>query len=512
MKSHMATRITNRKKNELGTSIGHPLKSSSDFTEVSHLLTQSCGYSVELMAQPKREYHDFEEDYLFIAPVAVLQTENNTGMSWGVFAKQDINIHYEKCLGKYLGEVKQLSEKKQKKQDFNYTFDLKNGVALDAKHKRGWPAMVNGASCYESANVIAKKANGEVYYYLSRPIKAGEQLLIYYGDDYTCENKRFLNPSDNWEESTDKFKRLQSNYEIQTTQDQAFLNLLNFNHNQLAIPDPFKNNDYINIDTPILAYGNSRQLLPQNQQENITLLMLACWNVDFDWVNNLFKNGANPYQQTSIHGYSPLHFVVLSPIENVDQKINLIQYIVDQARSTLKLQDLHDETILHHAIKNQQVALAAAILRLDAGLSHYGDDRSIRDCLNDKDLDIFIEAVLSLNVQMMQTVLPYMRTKDISDLLENRKIIEQSFRTWSKKHGTQQLCQHLNAMKNLDRLSPEVTDLFAKYSEKFSRNSSPPPSLQKRAHNFFNDDIDSEKENKRKRLSSAAQRSTTPKK
>lgn len=416
---------------------------SCPYDELSNTLSASYAYRVEFMQQPRSDLRAIEED-LFIGPVAVLKKSENSGMCWGVFAKQDFICHGERLLGQYLGEVKQSNKPKKQDTAFDYTFDFNDGTCIDAKYKRGWPAMVNSASCYESANVIAKKSGHAVYYYLLRTIKAGEQLLVYYGDDYRCQNKRFLNPTDNWQESSQKFNQHAAIYTVHESQDRDFLSLFDFPQAKFAIPDPIKSETYVSIDMPILAYKNTTKLLPQHQQENITRLMLACWAGHFDYAKHLLTLGANPNQQTSIRGYSCLHMVLNSPHLNAQQKIAMIDCVLDAAGTALKLQDWHDDTILHLAIKTKQVEVAASILKRDAGASRYGEHKSIRDCLNEDKMDIFELALISMYRPMIQCVLPYWRPSDIDCLLGSRTEIKQAFKKLGSMHSHKQIAEYMN--------------------------------------------------------------------
>lgn len=443
----MMTRVSNRKlgKHEKKSGLDRSLRedisapyydfsSPQDFGRFNEVLTSSNPYPVQFVLQKNGAMGDFayiEED-LLIAPVAVLQKNHMSQKILGVFAKKDFKHHVDLCLGEYTGELMQTKAVERNKQfDADYAFDLKNGTTLTAKSHRGWPAMVNATSCYESANVQAKEIKGRVYFYLIRSIKASEQFLIYYGDDYKFKDKRFLNPSDNWAESIDKYNQYKNFYKPKKTLDRALVELLALGTKQFAIPNSAQIRNCTSVDIPILACSHHEEFLLQNKQENMSLLMLACWQGDIVLVQDLLTLGSNPHQQTTIHGYSALHFIVLSPHLNQDQKIELIETIVNMAGSTLKLQDSNDETILHIATKTHQTNLVQYILRKNATMSRYGTEKSILNCINVHDQDIFVMAMSSPHLDMIEKIIPYMRLSDINDCFEDPEPLHNAFNSMS---------------------------------------------------------------------------------
>jgi hypothetical protein len=370
-------RISNDESSTTSTSeqAYYTLSSTNDLRRFHHdAVNGSTGSCFEFISQENNNLGPFEDlqDNFLIGSVSLLHKGKTSKNFLGVFAARNLIHREDRCLGEYTGERKE-TKKTQKNKNFDgdYAFDLNNGTTIDAKNKRGWPAIVNATSCYESSNVEARKVNGRVYYYLIRTIKAGEQLLIYYGDDYTFQDKRFLNPSDNWEESIDKFKKYQGFYKAHQSLDEPLISLLAMNARYYAVPDESQIRECNNVDIPILAYRSETSFFPQNKQENMTLLMLACWQGNTVQVRQLLTLGANPNQQTSIHGYSSLHFVVLSPYLNDEQKIELIDELMNTRGATLKLQDLNDESILHVAIESQQINLIEYLLRKNRSITHY---------------------------------------------------------------------------------------------------------------------------------------------
>jgi hypothetical protein len=415
------------------------LNQKNDFESLNHILNTAVKRDIQFIHQKKQDFITIEND-LVIAPVAALQENKKSKNIFGVFADRDFNIHGELCLGEYIGEIVDTESTKNKSFDADYAFDLGNGTTIDAKYYRSWPAMVNATSSYESSNVMAKSIDGRVYYFLIRPVKKGEQLLIYYGDDYTFKHKKFLNPNDNWEESEDKFQKYASYYASRETTDRTFLDLFELKTNRFAIPEVDFRHRHVNVDIPILAYQTNEKLYPQRQQENITLLMLACWQGNIENVRQLLIQSANPYQQTNIHGYSALHLLVLSPHVELKQKQEIIDLMLSYAGQALKLQNHQDETILHLAIKTHQVALVGYILEKNRHITRYGlHNKSILDYLNHDNHDAFMLALTSLKPDIVREILPYVREEDLQYTLENQTILSDAFERLKQEHSSQNI-------------------------------------------------------------------------
>lgn len=332
------------------------------------------------------------ESCIKIGPVAVLQKGSDQKI-YGVYAKTALNFPLN--LGVYLGETHQTQDSDDDS-DLLYSFGINRTTAINARNMRSWHAMVNGASSEDTANIFTISSGGKIYYHLKRSIKPEEQFLVYYGDDYTFVDKRFLNANDNWEEASEKFKKHEVLYKTNQSLDDKFLSLFNFKDALFVVPD-CSALPYGLTDLPVLAYTNTPDnFLPQNQQENMTLLHLACWGGDIDIVTHLLKEGANPNQQTSISGYCALHVVVLSDNTFV-QKKKLIDLIMGRPGASLRLQDMFDRTILHLAIETHQLELIKYLLALDKKRNSGLEVRkSLKACLNEK-MQCYILLAIEMN-------------------------------------------------------------------------------------------------------------------
>ena len=386
------------------------------------ILSSSNGYEVKFKHYDGPTTHsDLRkmEEKIMLGPVSALQHHADT-KCWGVFAKEDINLarnrNEDVLLGAYLGQHQSMEEVDADDNfDPRYTFELDNGDMINAKHERSWLAMVNSTSDKDVANIEPIESNDNVYYRLTRPIKQNQQLLVYYGDAYRFENKRFLNPNDTWEESDEKFQKNKAHYQDKQTLDPHFLKLLELPDNTVfAVPNATLTTFGENVvDIPLLAYDAAQtDFLLQHQQDNITLLHRACWQGDLNEVAKLLALKANPNLQSTRLGYSALHFVLLSPLD-IEKKKALINLIRQTPNISLSQQDSEDRSILHLAIEQHDVALIQYLLSLDNSTA------SMRSCLNHHEQDYFFLAATTGSTHVITTVAPFVTLDELKDYFED---------------------------------------------------------------------------------------------
>ncbi len=357
-------------------------------------------YHIEFLHGENTSYGNFlaVESLIKLGPVAMLQKDNEPHF-YGVYAKQALRFPLN--LGEYLGEIRSIEVANQD-DDISYSFDLTNGTEINAKYKRSWHAMVNGTACDEAANVNVTLTNGKVYYSLKRNIKADEQLLVYYGDDYCFSDKRFLNVHHNWLESQQIFDQHAFFYQEKSELDPNLLKLLQLTQTMFVLPEPsVLTVECINL--PGLAYDDhSDRLLPQNQQENITALHLACWQAKKEEVAQLLEKGADSNQQTSISGWSALHFIVLADYDLLT-KTCLLERVAHHPGTSLKLQNSDEETILHLAIKTKQYQLIDKILCIDKKLVLYKGN-SLKSCVNSKSECYLLQSIATHDINILNSL------------------------------------------------------------------------------------------------------------
>ena len=359
---------------------------------------------------------------LALQPVSIIDPGHR---AYGVFATSPLlkkNYPINEPLAKYEGRLI-FKSKLKTMTDLSYVFTLKeNECAVDAMHVRNWTAFVNSTSCYADANIFSEIHPDEsghlaVYYYLNKDIKEGEQLLIYYGDDYQYgANNRFLKLTDNADESIDIFEKNHHYYLPYPTQiDPLLAELFNIDPEQhFTIPYiqrlcefPPTNKQGLNL--PALAYDRNYQLIVQNQQENITALMFACWDNHLPQVERLLKLGANPNIQTSIHGLSAVHLVVQSRLSYPDKLAMLDLLIKHHAR--LYLQDKNNHSVLYYAIKNNELDLVRYLLSNEKKSAR--KEELLLAGLDNDELDPFLYAARLNHHEIVHYLLPFLTSRFI---------------------------------------------------------------------------------------------------
>ncbi|EGT59936.1 hypothetical protein CAEBREN_24380 [Caenorhabditis brenneri] len=69
----------------------------------------------------------------------------------------------------------------------DYSWDIEvNGLklAVDAKEKGNWLSLVNSPDYKRDGNIAPFQHKGEMYYLVKKPVKKGEELLVWYGDAF----------------------------------------------------------------------------------------------------------------------------------------------------------------------------------------------------------------------------------------------------------------------------------------------------------------------------------------
>jgi hypothetical protein len=263
---------------------------------------------------------------IFFGPVALLQG------GYGAYA--DKRIEPDTRLGVYHGvkqqfEMASLTETKDQREYFFQTdADDDYLYGINGKDKRNFAAMVNGTSEH-NANVEARQEGSSIVFYATEEIHPGEQLLICYGDEYTMSREEaiMLNPKDNWRTSTDLLLEFNKFYEYSGEFSPILATFLNLPpaQYQLIRPNPFRTNDRVSVDLPLLrSQVGERRLLPTTASENLSQLMYYCWLGDVALVKHCLKRGANPNRQSAKLGLTSLHMVLSAPGLEVESRIEII--------------------------------------------------------------------------------------------------------------------------------------------------------------------------------------------
>lgn len=389
-------------------SVRPPISLGDDFMEAIRLQKSFYHYQANCSLA---DFADIESECIEIKAVAALQ-EPNQPSYWGAFAKVDMKG--PRLLGEYFGTIEAVPEEGSRKENsltdhvFYNSFQLSRNTALIPREdEEFWPRKANCAPCQTLANIEVRPYANRVIYAIPRgiTIRAGQQLLPFYGEEYTFESKVFLNPDDN--DETSQKKRQQYAYTPRNIQlDPKFLKVLRMPAGLTFSKPVFDALNIHTINLPILAHDARGHALPQHQQENPTLLHLACWMADENTLSALLAKGANPNQYTRKMGVSVLHAIAMSPhYSSASEKIACIEQL-RYAGAHLTLQDKNDHSILHCAIQSGQIELAIALIQLEPKLT---------SLVNSKDQDFFIYAISLGATEMLQALSPFITSKFLSD-------------------------------------------------------------------------------------------------
>ena len=99
----------------------------------------------------------------------------------------NVNIEENTYLGQYKGTVTSYYPNQYSKYIFQTTLN-NNTIYIDAINKinSNWTRYMNSSNDNETLNVTAEgKKDGCIYFYTSKNVKRGDELLYYYGDDYS---------------------------------------------------------------------------------------------------------------------------------------------------------------------------------------------------------------------------------------------------------------------------------------------------------------------------------------
>tara|TARA_B100001093_G_scaffold510313_1_gene575944 strand:+ start:3682 stop:4140 length:459 start_codon:yes stop_codon:yes gene_type:complete len=129
-----------------------------------------------------------------------IRNSNIKGAGLGAFAKK--NIKSGTKLGEYIGErinydnIDQYDVDALSKSQYRMTVGSKPNITIiDAREefieKTNWTRFVNSVLSIDSENlnVFSYQYNQKIYFKTLKDIKKGEELLIYYGNDFWSKDK-----------------------------------------------------------------------------------------------------------------------------------------------------------------------------------------------------------------------------------------------------------------------------------------------------------------------------------
>lgn len=311
---------------------------------------------------------------VFFAPVA---TTGN--MTLGTFAKEF--IPKDTCLTSYHGKAVKYpkTDNSVSNNNSDYFFIVESNeefeFGIDAFEERNWAAMVNGTS-EMLANIEAKREEDTIVFYASKDIYVGQQLLLCYGDRYRCDNFRYLSPRDNWLALNEHMETYDGYYsfeqtEVFTLSHHALMGLLTQTEYFRLSPNAVL--DIETVDLPLITL-NDEKIIELDESENLSTLMLYTWQGDTEKVAHYLLAGANPNLQSSIKGFTPLHFLMCGEHITWLERVTLFEQLL-RHNAALTVTCAKNLTPLAYFVECEIIALEEKIQFIQA-LIPKGDEFS----------------------------------------------------------------------------------------------------------------------------------------
>lgn len=254
---------------------------------------------------------------LSIRPVNVLAGQ------FGVFAEQDIKAS-DNAIGCYAGKrVKAGHENINSMFIFEITDDDGKEIeCIDGEKLRDWTNLVNH-SATPNLDAVPRKYRGKIniYFYVTKPIKKGEQLLFDYGKSYFLKgmNHYFIHPRDTWLSPVEHYLEKQQYYLPGIYQfDSKLAKDLKLKQHQWLLPQLFlsieKNNrkslaQQLKSSHPVdlLAYAlrDQHHMVKPEHQQHITPLMYAAYLGREECMRVLIEYHADVNRCMLIAGFMP---------------------------------------------------------------------------------------------------------------------------------------------------------------------------------------------------------------
>lgn len=308
---------------------------------------------------------------LSLMPVNVLSGQ------LGVFAEEHIKVS-DHSIGCYVGKrVKAGKENVESIYIFEITNDDGEEIeCIDGEKLRDWTNFVNHSNT-PNIDAIPRKFKGKIniYFYIIKPIKKGEQLLFDYGKSYFNGIKHiYIHPTDNWQSPVEQYLGLQQYY-LQGTYvfDKKLAEDLKLKNHVWLLPEIFlaifkndvkalerKLKSSHHVDLLAFAVTKQHKMSPTRQQQHLTALMFAAYLGREECMNVLIHYHADVNRCMLMTGYLPLTLLCKGRGSN--------QIVDRMGKKLLKkmycpfVLDIDKQGILHYAINRHSSVLVKLIL------------------------------------------------------------------------------------------------------------------------------------------------------
>ena len=128
-------------------------------------------------------------------PPSYIEIKESTIPNAGKGAFANVDIPEDTTIGEYLGKNYIGKDISNAHGDYLFSIKVKNKEVkiIDGKSKSlsSWVRYVNSPLKFEDGNAHFYQYNQKIFIKTRKPIKKGDELFAYYGDDYV--NERFKN-------------------------------------------------------------------------------------------------------------------------------------------------------------------------------------------------------------------------------------------------------------------------------------------------------------------------------
>ncbi|WP_369405155.1 SET domain-containing protein [Wolbachia endosymbiont of Bemisia tabaci] len=333
----------------------YPLEELKEKLESEGKVTYKAGVEVEngKVSQQEKKNVENGNPKIFIAPVAVLEGENN----WGVFLEDRVELG--SFLGTYAGERITMS-KAEKMLDNLYLLEITKNIVIDGKNKRNWAAYMNhGSSGVNNVISLARKDSSRTlqsFFFTKEQIASGNQLLLDYGQQYFSDFSYppiYLHPTDNEKTPSDNYIYSKEHYhnevidiDIDIAQDlgynegnyfiahESFLILYQLHKKDLSEEEAKEkigkfSQEELNTPSYVvkLTKDDQWEFYGYSKQQHITPLMLACFLGQKNVVGSLLNKDVDVRRRSLHRGHDALFFTILGK-GNSEIKKEILEVLV----------------------------------------------------------------------------------------------------------------------------------------------------------------------------------------
>lgn len=299
----------------------------------------------------------------------------------GVYTRQSICLSDQPvCIGRYKGESITLKNgARLKDESYAYCANGHENVQtyIDARKQGNWTRFINHST---NPNVaVDVDQNNNLLCYLVRDVKAGEQLLVNYGENYDfgSHKKIFLNSSDNWQNNQTLIETNNYFFLNNTGENRTHIRCLKQNGfisgNQCHVPYVtmaiLENNPALlqlfhfdhSLTLPLIDIKN-RTAVQSADCEMALPIHIACaiaYKEGAEFLLALQPNCIN--DSLALSGLTPTMLLIKSPVTKIDQKMPLLEMLIEK-NANLSLQDKSGYSAAHWCVLNNEPKLLDKLL------------------------------------------------------------------------------------------------------------------------------------------------------